>query len=67
MVRSTFPFGAFYVNDTQLDLTSSSLNNNDNTERFSLNFINGGGIKVETSRHYDISGEGFDIKLSKNF
>lgn len=64
IIRTTFPFGAFYVNDTQLDLTSSTLNNTNNDERFSLNFINGGGIKVETSRHYDINGEGFDIKLS---
>lgn len=64
IIRTTFPFGAFYVNDTQLDLTSSMLNNANNDERFSLNFVNGGGIKVETSRHYDINGEGFDITLS---
>ena len=64
IVRSTFPFGSFYINDAQIDLASSILDNADNTEKFSLNFINGGGIKVETSRHYYLDGEGFDIKLS---
>lgn len=64
IIRTTFPFGSFYINDTQLDLTSLTLNNTDNDDRFSLNFINGGGIKVDAKRAFMNDGAGFDITIS---